>query len=133
MAVIFALGYSANTITLIALVLAIGVVVDDAILVVENVQRVMEDDPEIGVVEATRTAMGQITGPIVATTFVLLAVVLPTAFLPGINGQLSRPFAVTLSAALGVSAIGPRSGERRGGKECVSTGRSREGADPVKK
>src|SRR3546814_6963120 len=74
MAVIFALGYSANTITLIALVLAIGVVVDDAILVVENVQRVMEDDPEIGVVEATRTAMGQLTGPIVATTFVLLAV-----------------------------------------------------------
>src|SRR3546814_7645875 len=129
MAVIFALGYSANTITLIALVLAIGVVVDDAILVVENVQRVMEDDPEIGVVEATRTAMGQITGPIVATTFVLLAVVLPTAFLPGINGQLYRQFAVTLSAALVVSAIvaltlspalsatllkPPRNGNRRG-------------------
>src|SRR3546814_2874418 len=106
-----------------------SVVVDDAILVVENVQRVMEDDPEIGVVEATRTAMGQITGPIVATTFVLLAVVLPTAFLPGIKGQLYRQFALTLSAALVVSAIvaltlslalsatllkPPRHGHRRG-------------------
>src|SRR3546814_11345339 len=94
MAVIFALGYSANTITLIALVLAIGVVVDDAILVVENVQRVMEDDPEIGVVEATRTAMGQIPGPIVATTFVLLAGVRPTALLPGFTAHLVRPFGV---------------------------------------
>lgn len=105
MAVLFAMGYSANTITLLALVLAIGLVVDDAILVVENVQRVMEDDPDIGIMAATRKAMGQITGPIIATTFVLLAVVVPTAFLPGINGQLYRQFAVTLSAALVVSAI----------------------------
>ncbi len=105
MAVLFALGYSANTITLLALVLAIGLVVDDAILVVENVEHVMEDDPGIGIAAATRKAMGQITGPIIATTFVLLAVVLPTAFLPGINGQLYRQFAVTLSAGLVVSAI----------------------------
>ncbi|MGB3539850.1 MAG: efflux RND transporter permease subunit [Mesorhizobium sp.] len=105
MAVLFALGYSANTITLLALVLAIGLVVDDAILVVENVQHVMEDDPDIGRIDATRKAMGQITGPIVATTFVLLAVVTPTAFLPGINGQLYRQFAVTLSSALVISAI----------------------------
>lgn len=104
-AVLLAFGFSANTITLLALVLAIGLVVDDAILVVENVQHVMEDHPEIGALEATRRAMGQITGPIIATTFVLLAVVTPTAFLPGINGQLYRQFAVTLSAALVVSAV----------------------------
>jgi len=105
LAVLFAVGYSANTVTLIALVLAIAVVVDDAILVVENVQRVMEEDPDVDVVAATRRAMGQITGPIIATTFVLLAVVVPTAFLPGINGQLYRQFAVTLSSALVISAI----------------------------
>jgi HAE1 family hydrophobic/amphiphilic exporter-1/multidrug efflux pump len=105
LAVLFALGYSANLITLLALVLAIGLVVDDAILVVENVQHVMEDDPEIDNISATRKAMGQITGPIVSTTFVLLAVVAPTAFLPGINGQLYRQFAVTLSSALVISAI----------------------------
>ena len=79
--------------------------VDDAILVVENVQHVMEEHPGMNVVEATRTAMGQITGPIIATTFVLLAVVLPTAFLPGITGQLYRQFAVTLSSSLAVSAL----------------------------
>ncbi|HLS69365.1 MAG TPA: efflux RND transporter permease subunit [Kiloniellales bacterium] len=104
-AILLALGYSANTITLIALVLAIGLVVDDAILVVENVQHVLEDHPEMGVVEATAKAMQQITGPIIATTFVLLAVVLPTAFLPGITGELYRQFAVTLSAALTISAL----------------------------
>lgn len=127
--VLFALGYSANIISLLALVLAIGLVVDDAILVVENVQHVMEDDPEISIADATRTAMGQITGPIIATTFVVLAVVTPTAFLPGINGQLYRQFAVTISSALVVSAIvaltlspalsvlmlrAPRQGYRRG-------------------
>jgi HAE1 family hydrophobic/amphiphilic exporter-1/multidrug efflux pump len=105
MAILFTVGYSANTVTLLALVLAIGLVVDDAILVVENVQHVMEDDPGIGRIDATRKAMGQITGPIVATTFVLLAVVTPTAFLPGINGQLYRQFAVTLSSSLVISAI----------------------------
>ena len=104
-AVLYALGYSANTISLLALVLAIGLVVDDAILVVENVQHVMEQHPDLGTVGATRMAMGQITGPIIATTFVLLAVVTPTGFLPGINGQLYRQFAVTISSALVVSAI----------------------------
>lgn len=105
MAILLVLGYSMNTITLLALVLAIGLVVDDAILVVENVQHVMEEDPDIDPVDASHKAMGQITGPIIATTFVLLAVVTPTAFLPGINGQLYRQFAVTISAALVVSAI----------------------------
>jgi len=105
MAVLLAFGYSINTVSLLALVLAIALVVDDAILVVENVQHVMEDDPDIDTVSATRKAMGQITGPIISTTFVLLAVVTPTAFLAGISGQLYRQFAVTLSAALVVSSI----------------------------
>ena len=103
--VLFALGYSANIITLLALVLAIGLVVDDAILVVENVQHVMEEDPELDIASATRKAMGQITGPIISTTFVVLAVVTPTAFLPGINGQLYRQFAVTIASALVISAL----------------------------
>src|SRR6185437_11423546 len=84
---------------------AIGLVVDDAILVVENVKHVMEDDPDIDTVGATRAAMGQITGPIISTTLVLLAVVTPTAFLPGISGELYRQFAVTLSAALVLSSF----------------------------
>lgn len=105
MAVLYAVGFSANTITLLALILAIGVVVDDAILVVENVQRVMEDNPGIDRADAARRAMAQITGPVIATTLVLLAVFVPTAFLPGINGQLYLQFAVTICAALVFSSI----------------------------
>lgn len=84
-AVLLAVGYSLNMISLLALVLAIGLVVDDAILVVENVKHVLDDTPDITVVEATRKAMHQITGPIISTTLVLLAVVTPTAFLAGIG------------------------------------------------
>ncbi len=105
MAVLLAFGYSINMITLLALVLAIALVVDDAILVVENVKHVMEDNPDIDPASATRKAMGQITGPIISTTLVLLAVVTPTGFLSGMSGQLYRQFAVTLSAALVISSI----------------------------
>lgn len=104
-AVLLAVGFSANTISLLALILAVGLVVDDAILVVENVQRILEEEPEIAPGEAARRAMRQVTGPILTTTLVLLAVFVPTAFLPGINGQLYRQFAVTLSAALVFSSL----------------------------
>ncbi|PQZ47587.1 hydrophobe/amphiphile efflux-1 family RND transporter [Ochrobactrum sp. MYb15] len=104
-AVLLAVGYSLNMISLLALVLAIGLVVDDAILVVENVKHVLDDTPDISVVDATRKAMGQITGPIISTTLVLLAVVTPTAFLEGIGGQLYRQFAVTISSALVISSF----------------------------
>ncbi|GLU28130.1 efflux RND transporter permease subunit [Brucella sp. NBRC 12950] len=104
-AVLLALGYSLNMISLLALVLAIGLVVDDAILVVENVKHVLDDMPDVSVADATRTAMGQITGPIISTTLVLLAVVTPTAFLEGIGGQLYRQFAVTISSALIISSF----------------------------
>ena len=104
-AILLALGFSANTVTLFALILAIGLVVDDAIVVVENVQRVMEEHPDMSPADATRVAMRQVTGPIVSTTLVLIAVFLPVAFLPGITGQLYRQFAVTITAAVTISAL----------------------------
>jgi len=104
-AVLLAVGYSLNMISLLALVLAIGLVVDDAILVVENVKHVLDENPDISVADATRKAMQQITGPIISTTLVLLAVVTPTAFLEGIGGQLYRQFAVTISSALVISSF----------------------------
>ncbi len=104
-AVLLAIGYSANTVSLLALVLAIGIVVDDAIVVVENVERVMEEEPDLSPKQATTKAMAQITGPIVAITLVLLSVFVPIAFIPGISGQLFRQFAVTISVAMLISAI----------------------------
>ncbi|MGF7207058.1 HAE1 family hydrophobic/amphiphilic exporter-1 [Skermanella aerolata] len=103
-AIMLALGFSANTISLLALVLAIGIVVDDAIVVVENVERVMEEDG-LPPKEATRKAMGQITGPIIAITLVLLSVFVPVAFVPGITGQLYQQFAVAVSVSMVLSAI----------------------------
>ncbi|HYG87638.1 MAG TPA: multidrug efflux RND transporter permease subunit [Azospirillum sp.] len=104
-AVLLALGYSANTITLFALILAIGLVVDDAIVVVENVRRVMEENPELSGPKAAREAMQQVSGAIVTSTLVLAAVFIPVAFLPGITGQLYRQFAVTISASFIISGI----------------------------
>jgi HAE1 family hydrophobic/amphiphilic exporter-1 len=104
-AVLLAFGYSANTISLLALVLAIGIVVDDAIIVVENVERVMHEEPNLTPAEATRKAMSEIAGPVIAITLVLLSVFIPIAFLPGSSGVLFRQFAVTISAAMVISAI----------------------------
>ncbi len=104
-AVLLAIGYSANTVSLLALVLAIGIVVDDAIVVIENVERVLEERPELSVPEATKLAMGEITAPIVAITLVLLSVFVPVAFIPGISGELFRQFAVAVSVSMVISAI----------------------------
>jgi hydrophobe/amphiphile efflux-1 (HAE1) family protein len=104
-AVLLLLGYSANTVSLLALVLAIGIVVDDAIVVVENVERVLEEEPEMSPREATKKAMRQITAPIIAITLVLLSVFVPIGFIPGISGTLFRQFAVTISVAMLISAI----------------------------
>src|SRR6516162_5522806 len=100
-----AIGYSANSVSLLALVLAIGIVVDDAIVVVENVERVMEEYPELSPAEATKQAMREITAPIIAITLVLLSVFVPVAFIPGISGELFRQFAVTVAVAMFLSAI----------------------------
>jgi len=104
-AVLLAVGYSANTISLLAMVLAIGIVVDDAIVVVENAERVMEAEPGLSPQDAVKKAMGEITGPIIAITLVLLSVFIPVAFIPGVSGVLFRQFAVTISVAMVISAI----------------------------
>lgn len=103
-AALLTLGLTANTITLFALILAIGLVVDDAIVVVENAQRVMQEEG-LGAKEAAIRAMGQVTGPIISTTLVLLAVFVPVGFMPGITGQLYKQFAVTLSTAVLLSSL----------------------------
>ena len=97
-------GMSANTVSLFALLLAIGLVVDDAIVVVENVQRIMQQDG-VGPREATLAAMKQVTGPILSTTLVLFAVFGPVAFFPGIVGQLYRQFSVAITVAVAISAF----------------------------
>jgi hydrophobe/amphiphile efflux-1 (HAE1) family protein len=102
---LLAVGYSANTVSLLAVVLAIGIVVDDAIIVVENVERVMEEYPELSPAAATKRAMAEITAPVIATTLVLLAVFVPVAFIPGISGELFRQFAVTVAVSMVLSSI----------------------------
>jgi len=104
-AVLLLIGYSANTISLLALVLAIGIVVDDAIVVVENIERVIEQEPNLSIPDACKKAMSEITGPILAITFVLLSVFVPVAFIPGISGQLFRQFAVAVSVSMLISAL----------------------------
>jgi len=103
-AVLLFMGYSANTISLFALIMAIGLVVDDAIIVVENVYRVM-DKRKLNPKAATIRAMGQVTGPIIATTLVLLAVFVPVGFMPGITGQLYKQFAVTICTSVLISSV----------------------------
>ena len=98
------MGMTLNTISLFALVLAIGIVVDDAIVVVENVERIIADEG-LSAPEATAKAMGQITTPVIATTLVLLAVFVPVTFMPGISGRLFSQFAVTISVAVVISSI----------------------------
>ena len=104
-AILYLLGYSANTVDLFAIVLAITLVVDDAIVVVENVSRHLEEDPERSLAETTERAMAEITGPVVATTLVLVAVFAPVGFIAGVTGALYRQFAVTISVAIVISAI----------------------------
>ncbi len=103
-AVLLALGMSLNTISLFALVLAIGIVVDDAIVVVENVERIIAEEG-LAPKDATAKAMEQITSPVIATTLVLLAVFVPTIFMPGITGRLYSQFAVTISVSVVISSI----------------------------
>lgn len=99
-----AMGVSLNTVSLLALVLAIGVVVDDAIVVVEGVQRIMEEE-DLDAPEATLKAMEQLTAPVIATTLVLLSVFIPVGFIPGIVGSLFQQFAIVISFAVAISSI----------------------------
>ena len=104
-AFLLAAGFSLNTISLLAMVLGIGIVVDDAIVVVENVERVMAEEPDLSPADATKKAMAQITGPVIAISLVLLSVFVPVGFIPGVSGTLFRQFAVTISISMLISAI----------------------------
>ncbi|CAN7229547.1 multidrug efflux RND transporter permease subunit [Pseudoxanthomonas sp. LjRoot168] len=102
-AVLYLLGYSINTLTLFGLVLAIGIVVDDAIVVVENVERHIEHGATP--LQAAHLAMKEVSGPIIAIALVLCAVFVPMAFLTGVTGQFYKQFAVTIAISTVISAI----------------------------
>ncbi len=103
-AVMAAFGFSINTLTLLGLVLAVGLVVDDAIVVVENVERQFEEG-ETDRKRAAEKAMKEVTAPIVATSLVLMAVFVPAAFMPGIAGKLYNQFALTIAFSVALSTI----------------------------
>jgi multidrug efflux pump len=98
------LGYSINTLTLFGMVLAIGIVVDDAIVVLENVERIMHED-HLDAREAAIKAMREVTGPVIAIVLTLCAVFVPIAFLGGLTGELYRQFSVTISIAVVISGL----------------------------
>ena len=103
-AFMLAFGFSINLLTLLGLILAIGIVVDDAIVVVENVERIMEED-NIGAREATHKAMNELTGALITTSLVLAAVFIPVSFLSGITGLLFRQFSITIVVSVLISTV----------------------------
>ncbi|MDA5634740.1 MULTISPECIES: efflux RND transporter permease subunit [Rhizobium/Agrobacterium group] len=103
-AIMFATGFSINVLTMFAMVLAIGILVDDAIVVVENVERIMAEEG-LSPKAATRKAMGQITGAILGITLVLACVFIPMAFFPGSTGIIYRQFSLTMVVSIGFSAF----------------------------
>ena len=102
-AVMQLIGFSLNNLSLFGLVLAIGIVVDDAIVVVENVERLIEEG--LSPIEATKKAMDEVGSALIATTLVLIAVFVPTSFLAGISGQFYRQFAITIAASTAISTL----------------------------
>ncbi len=103
-AVLLTVGYSINLITLFGLILAIGVVVDDAIVVIENVSRLMNEE-NMSPKDAALKSMEEVTGPVIATTAVLLAMFIPVCFLSGITGEMYRQFGITISVAVAISSL----------------------------
>ena len=99
-----ALGFSVNLLTLFGLVLALGIVVDDAIVVVENVERNMAQK-HLGVKDATISAMGEVWSPVIATVLVMASIFVPAAFLPGTTGQLYKQFAITIAISVAISGF----------------------------
>lgn len=100
----YLLGFSINTLTLFGMVLAIGIVVDDAIVVLENVERIMQES-KMSVVDATQQAMTEVSGPVVAIVLVLCAVFVPVAFLGGIAGEMYKQFAITIAVSVTISGL----------------------------
>nr|WP_300314791.1 efflux RND transporter permease subunit [Halomonas sp.] len=101
----YAFGFSINLLTLFALVLSIGIVVDDAILVVENVERVLSEDEDVTVRQATIRAMKEVGGPVIATSLIMAAIFVPVAFLGGFTGQIYQQFALTIAISVAFSAL----------------------------
>ncbi|MDR1452003.1 MAG: multidrug efflux RND transporter permease subunit [Helicobacteraceae bacterium] len=102
---LYALGFSINLLTLFALVLAIGIVVDDAIIVIENVERILRTYPELSVKQAAVKAMSEVTGPIVAIVMVLCAVFVPVALMGGFTGEMYKQFATTIVLSVIISGF----------------------------
>jgi hydrophobe/amphiphile efflux-1 (HAE1) family protein len=98
-------GFSINFLTLFGLILAIGIVVDDVILVVENVEVMMEKEPDLTIPQVVKKSMIELIGPIISTTLVLVAVFIPVSMLPGITGSLYQQFALTISFAVMISSL----------------------------
>lgn len=101
----YVLGYSINLLTLFGLVLAIGIVVDDAIIVIENVERILHSEEDISVKDATIKAMQEVTGPVVAIVLVLCAVFIPVSFMGGFTGQMYQQFAITIVISVVISGM----------------------------
>jgi HAE1 family hydrophobic/amphiphilic exporter-1 len=98
-------GFSINSLSMLGMVLAVALVVDDAIVVVENVMRKLEEEPQRDMKELTAEAVNEVRGPIIATTLVLMAVFVPVAFIPGMTGMLYNQFALTIAMAVGLSGF----------------------------
>lgn len=98
-------GFSINFLTLFGLILAIGIVVDDVILVVEKVEQIMGEQPELTIPQVVKEAMLQLIGPIIATTLVLVAVFVPVSMMPGLTGSIYRQFALTICFAVIISSV----------------------------
>ncbi|QNH09845.1 multidrug efflux RND transporter permease subunit [Campylobacter fetus] len=102
---LYAIGFSINLITLFALILAIGIVVDDAIIVIENVERILHEEPNLTVKEATIKAMSEIVAPVISIVLVLSAVFIPVSFMEGFVGVIQRQFALTLVVSVCISGL----------------------------
>ncbi|MEA1921524.1 MAG: multidrug efflux RND transporter permease subunit [Pseudomonadota bacterium] len=98
-------GFSINFLTLFGLILAIGIVVDDVILVVENVERIMEEDHSLSIPQVVKKTMLELIGPIIATTLVLVAVFVPVSMMPGLTGSIYQQFSLTISFAVMISSL----------------------------
>ncbi|WP_291951921.1 multidrug efflux RND transporter permease subunit [Campylobacter sp.] len=102
---LYVLGFSINLLTLFALVLAIGIVVDDAIIVVENIDRIIHEDPNISIKDAAIKAMDEVAAPVVSIVLVLCAVFIPVSFVSGFVGEIQRQFAITLAISVTISGF----------------------------
>ncbi|MDR0579457.1 MAG: multidrug efflux RND transporter permease subunit [Campylobacteraceae bacterium] len=101
----YAFGFSINLLTLFGLILAIGIVVDDAIIVIENIERIIHSNPKISVKDAAVQAMQEVTGPVVAIVLILCAVFIPVSFMGGFTGQMYQQFAITIVISVVISGI----------------------------